>query len=76
MNGSGVAKKQRAALIAGLGVLPPDARFDHPPLNTLVLAMPVLWKGTLQELLRMWDKRQRGYRAMGYRVGSDDSSDF
>jgi hypothetical protein len=21
-------------------------------------------------LLRMWDKRQRGYRAMGYRVGS------
>jgi len=20
-------------------------------------------------LLRMWDKRQRGYRAMGYRVG-------
>ncbi len=27
-------------------------------------------------LLRMWDKRQRGYRAMGYRVGSDDLSDF
>ncbi len=27
-------------------------------------------------LLRMWDKRQRGYRAMGYRLGSDDSSDF
>jgi hypothetical protein len=25
---------------------------------------------------RMWDKRQRGYRAMGYRLGSDDSSDF
>jgi len=22
-------------------------------------------------LLRMWDKRQRGYTAMGYRVGSD-----
>jgi hypothetical protein len=22
-------------------------------------------------LPRMWDKRQRGYRAMGYRVGSD-----
>jgi len=22
-------------------------------------------------LLRMWNKRQRGYRAMGYRVGSD-----
>lgn len=22
-------------------------------------------------LIRMWDKRQRGYRAMGYKVGSD-----
>ena len=111
-----IAKKQRAALIAELGALPPDAQrvllatgklvgegFDHPPLDTLVLAMPVSWKGTLQQyagrlhrehatktdvriidfvdtghpaLLRMWDKRQRGYRAMGYRLGSDDSSDF
>jgi superfamily II DNA or RNA helicase len=111
-----IAKKQRAALIAELGALPPDVQrvllatgklvgegFDHPPLDTLVLAMPVSWKGTLQQyagrlhrehatktdvriidfvdtghpaLLRMWDKRQRGYRAMGYRVGSDDSSDF
>ena len=111
-----IAKKQRAALIAELGALPPDAPrvllatgklvgegFDHPPLDTLVLAMQVSWKGTLQQyagrlhrehatktdvriidfvdtghpaLLRMWDKRQRGYRAMGYRLGSDDSSDF
>jgi len=111
-----IAKKQRAALIAELGALPPDAPrvllstgklvgegFDHPPLDTLVLAMPVSWKGTLQQyagrlhrehatktdvriidfvdtghpaLLRMWDKRQRGYRAMGYRLGSDDLSDF
>ena len=65
------------------------------PLVTLVLAMPISWKGSLQQyagrlhrehafktdvriidivdtghpvLLRMWDKRQRGYRAMGYRV--------
>ncbi len=105
-----MSKKQRAALIATLDALSPDAPrvllatgklvgegFDHPPLDTLVLAMPVSWKGTLQQyagrlhrehasktdvriidfvdtghpaLLRMWDKRQRGYRAMGYRVDS------
>ncbi len=106
-----LSKKQRAAVLADLNALPPDAPrillatgklvgegFDHPPLDTLVLAMPVLWKDTLQQyagrlhredaaksdvriidfvdtghpaLLRMWDKRQRGYRAMGYRVGVD-----
>ena len=111
-----IAKKQRAALIAELGALPPEAPrvllatgklvgegFDHPPLDTLVLAMPVSWKGTLQQyagrllrehaaktdvriidfvdtghpaLLRMWEKRQRGYRATGYRMGSEDSSHF
>ncbi len=107
-----LAKKVRTTLITELEALPPDAPrvllatgkligegFDHPPLDTLVLAMPISWKGTLQQyagrlhrehatktdvriidfvdtghpaLLRMWDKRQRGYRAMGYRVGSDD----
>jgi superfamily II DNA or RNA helicase len=72
--------------------------FDHPPLDTLVLAMPVSWKRTLQQyagrlhrehatktdvriidfvdtghpaLLRMCDKRQRGYRAMGYRIAAE-----
>lgn len=105
-----MSKKQRAALIVALDALSPDAPrvllatgklvgegFDHPPLDTLVLAMPVSWKGTLQQyagrlhrehasktdvriidfvdtghpaLLRMWDKRQRGYRAMGYRVAT------
>ena len=61
-----------------------------------MLAMPISWKGTLQQyagrlhrdsafkrdarivdvvdtghpaLLRMWERRQRGYRAMGYVVG-------
>ena len=106
-----MSKKQRSALVADLDALPPDAPrvllstgklvgegFDHPPLDTLVLAMPVSWKGTLQQyagrlhrehaskadvriidfvdtghpaLLRMWDKRQAGYKAMGYRLGRD-----
>ena len=106
-----MSKKQRSALVADLDALPPDAPrvllstgklvgegFDHPPLDTLVLAMPVSWKGTLQQyagrlhrehackadvriidfvdtghpaLLRMWDKRQAGYRAMGYRLGDN-----
>jgi superfamily II DNA or RNA helicase len=106
-----MSKKQRAALIVRLNALAPDAPrillatgklvgegFDHPPLDTLVLAMPISWKGTLQQyagrlhrehaskvdvriidfvdtghpaLLRMWDKRQRGYRAMGYRIAAE-----
>ncbi|MHB0916323.1 MAG: TOTE conflict system archaeo-eukaryotic primase domain-containing protein [Thiobacillus sp.] len=105
-----MSRKQRAALIGQLEALPSEAPrvllatgklvgegFDHPPLDTLVLAMPVSWKGTLQQyagrlhrehanktdvriidfvdtghpaLLRMWDKRRRGYKAMGYRIGA------
>jgi superfamily II DNA or RNA helicase len=107
-----MSKKLRATLVSDLEALPPDAPrillstgkllgegFDHPPLDTLVLAMPISWKGTLQQyagrlhreqasktdvriidfvdtghpaLLRMWEKRQRGYRAMGYRLGSEE----
>ena len=109
-----MSKKQRAALIGELEALPPDAPrvilatgklvgegFDHPALDTLVLAMPVSWKGTLQQyagrlhrehaskadvriidfidsghpaLLRMWSKRQAGYKAMGYRFADSSSS--
>lgn len=101
-------KKLRTTLITELNALSPDEPrvllatgklvgegFDHPPLDTLVLAMPISWAGTLQQyagrlhrehatktdvrvidfvdtghpaLLRMWDKRQRGYRAMGYKI--------
>jgi superfamily II DNA or RNA helicase len=103
-----MTKKLRTTLISGLNALPPDEPrvllatgklvgegFDHPPLDTLVLAMPISWTGTLQQyagrlhrehatktdvrvidfvdtghpaLLRMWEKRQRGYRAMGYKI--------
>lgn len=106
-----LSARQRSATLAALEALPPDAPrivvatgrlvgegFDHPPLNTLLLAMPVSWKGTLQQYAgrlhrqqsgktsvriidwldlghpitqRMWERRLRGYRAMGYLLMSD-----
>ncbi len=103
--------KERQAIIKALAELPQDAPhillasaqlvgegFDHAPLDTLILTLPISWTGTLQQyagrlhrdhanksdiliydyveldhpqLYRMWEKRQRGYRAMGYQVDSD-----
>lgn len=107
-----LARKARASVLDALNALPEDAPrvllatgrligegFDHACLDTLALALPISWKGTLQKyagrlhrehaakssiriydyvdtqypaLVRMWEKRQRGYRAMGYLVVKTD----
>lgn len=75
--------------------------FDHPALDTLILAMPISWKGILQQytgrlhrthttkadvqvidfvdegnvaLMRMWEKRKAGYRALGYRLADSPAT--
>lgn len=103
-----IPKKQRTSIFDALHALPDEVPrvllatgrligegFDHPPLDTLALAMPISWSGTLQQyvgrlhrehatksnvrvfdyvdtkypmLMRMWEKRQRGYKAMGYSI--------
>lgn len=109
-----LGQRKRSATLAALEALPPDTPrivvatgrlvgegFDHPPLDTLLLAMPVSWRGTLQQYAgrlhrqqagktsvriidwldlghpipqRMWEKRLRGYRAMGYALQSRSAS--
>lgn len=104
--------KERKAMHEALSCLPADTPhlllasgqlvgegFDHAPLDTLILALPISWEGTLQQyvgrlhrahagktdtriydyaelnhpqLARMWEKRQRGYRAIGYQITSDE----
>ncbi len=105
-----LGQRKRSAILAALEALPPDTPrivvatgrlvgegFDHPPLDTLLLAMPVSWRGTLQQYAgrlhrqqagktsvrvidwldlghpitqRMWERRLRGYKAMGYALQS------
>lgn len=106
-----LSRKQRDRVLAEMEGLPPHEPrillatgklvgegFDHPPLDTLILTMPISWKGTLQQyagrlhrqcigktgvsiidfvdtghpaILRMWEKRKRGYKAMGYEQSID-----
>jgi superfamily II DNA or RNA helicase len=107
----GMGKKQRDALASSIGALGEDQQrliiatgryigegFDNALLDTLFLAMPISWRGTLQQyvgrlhrlhenkhvvrvydyadrlvpvLSRMYEKRLKAYKAVGYTVVQD-----
>jgi superfamily II DNA or RNA helicase len=104
----GMGKKQRESIASDISLVPEDQRrvivatgryigegFDDALLDTLFLAMPISWRGTLQQyvgrlhrlhkdkhvvrvydyvdasvpvLNRMYDKRLKAYKAVGYTV--------